>query len=806
MSELYVADNQIDSVPDDKQHGNSKAAIDFLKLICPTGPWFLASIRPEGGAPNVATFTPQQEAECLKWIEENNGRNNLYWHVSPTITHMAKKSKREDVRAVLMFHVDVDPRAGEDLQEERERILKMLANPPNGIPKPTFVIFSGGGFQAFWVLDKEIPINGDLILAEQVKLYNKQLELAFGADNCHNIDRLMRLPGTINIPDAKKLKKGRTRELAKLISHDPEAIYPLSRFTQAPLPSKIGPFDRKPMPGRFTENSIVDLDDVGVQEREKTIIMNGRIPGQSKESDDSRSAWVFDALCNMARTGISAEDALAIITDKNFKISESIYEKGSTSQKYAERQVQKAYTEVANEPIILNKDAPLDSAKQFKQRQKPHLIKYNGDWLDYDGASYVETEDASVESELYAFLDKAKQLVPDKSPISFKPTKAKVENVRHALEGLAHIPRSKSNPPCWLTENELPAKEILSCQNGLLHLPTGILHAASSNFFTRNALEFPFTPDAGDPTLWKNFLEAAWPNDQEAISTLQEVFGYMLMADTSQQKIILLVGPPRSGKGTIARILTSLIGRTNVCAPTLNSMTDSFGLQPLIGKLLAIVSDVRLGRQSDQAAIAENLLRISGEDFVTIARKYKSEWNGTLSTRFIIMTNEMPRFADASGALVNRFIPLVMSQSFLGKEDTNLTNKLSTELPAILNWAIEGWKRLNARGQFVLPESSNEAIQELTDLSSPVVTFIREKCTLQEGAIVPKAMLFETYREWRQSQGDAYAGTLEIFTKHLNAAYRGKIKTGKFKNYGQRVPCYVGIKLVPQESNEELPF
>ena len=62
------------------------------------------------------------------------------------------------------------------------------------------------------------------------------------------------------------------------------------------------------------------------------------------------------------------------------------------------------------------------------------------------------------------------------------------------------------------------------------------------------------------------FLASLWPSDGESISTLQEWFGYCLLPDTRQQKIALLVGPKRSGKGTVARILKKLVGQANTCA------------------------------------------------------------------------------------------------------------------------------------------------------------------------------------------------------------------------------------------------
>ena len=107
----------------------------------------------------------------------------------------------------------------------------------------------------------------------------------------------------------------------------------------------------------------------------------------------------------------------------------------------------------------------------------------------------------------------------------------------------------------------------------------------------------------------------------------------------------------RSGKGTIARIIAEILGKLNVVGPTLSSLGTNFGLWPLINKQLAIISDARLGKRSDLAQIVERLLSISGEDRQTIDRKNLSPITTTLPTRFLILTNELPRLNDASGAL-----------------------------------------------------------------------------------------------------------------------------------------------------------
>ena len=66
-------------------------------------------------------------------------------------------------------------------------------------------------------------------------------------------------------------------------------------------------------------------------------------------------------------------------------------------------------------------------------------------------------------------------------------------------------------------------------------------------------------------------------------------------------------------------------------------------------------------------------------------RRNQSFWNGRLGVRFLILTNKPLKIADASGALVGRYVLLTLQNSFYGKEDRRLTEKLLTELPGILN-------------------------------------------------------------------------------------------------------------------------
>jgi putative DNA primase/helicase len=227
-------------------------------------------------------------------------------------------------------------------------------------------------------------------------------------------------------------------------------------------------------------------------------------------------------------------------------------------------------------------------------------------------------------------------------------------------------------------------------------------------------------------------------------------------------------------------------------------------LAPLLGKPLAIVSDARLGRDGS-AAVVERLLSISGEDMLTIDRKYQEQWTGKLPTRFLILSNELPRFGDASGAIANRFIVMTMQQSFLGKENTRLTDELLTELPGILLWALDGLDRL-VRSSFTAPAASDDAILALQDLVSPVAAFVRDCCDKGTGLEVSIAGLFNAWKMWCEDNGHR-PGSAQTFGRDLRAVIPHLRVLRPREDGNSRERRYAGVALrTPHNAQDRGPL
>jgi len=165
----------------------------------------------------------------------------------------------------------------------------------------------------------------------------------------------------------------------------------------------------------------------------------------------------------------------------------------------------------------------------------------------------------------------------------------------------------------------------------------------------------------------------------------------------------------------------------------LNSLGGEFGLAPPLGKSLAIVSDARSGGGKNSSIVVERLLSITGEDTLTVNRKYRDQWTGKLPVRIHIVSNELPRLGDVSGAIVGRLVLLLTTRSWLGKENYELETELGAELPGILNLSLQGLRRLtiDKKNQFTRFEAADQAITTMQDSPSPVGVFVRERCKLE---------------------------------------------------------------------------
>lgn len=428
------------------------------------------------------------------------------------------------------------------------------------------------------------------------------------------------------------------------------------------------------------------------------------------------------------------------------------------------------------------------------------LRRWRGEWWRWNGSHWVAGTDEEMRSSLYRRMEHAMYLFTDgrsgiESERRWAPTAGKVKNLAEAAAAVALLPSSVESPG-WV-DGRSAEGVVIPCRNGLVELATRKLIPPTAAYFNTSAVPFDYDPRAPQPRRWLAFLASLWPDDQESIDALQEVMGYVISGRRNLQKIILLVGPKRSGKGTIAAILRALVGEAHTSGPTLAKFSETFGLADLIGKSLAIVPDARMPREG-AGAIVENLLMISGQDSITINRKHKDAWTGVLPTQLMVMSNELPTLPDAAAAIASRFFILRMIRSFYGHEDTGLRDSLMPELPGIFNWALVGLNRLTQRGRFVEPKSAAEAAELLSEKSSPITEFLSECCAFDSEAETTEDALWTAWEVWHVANKRDYIGTrTKLRTDLFSAAPQVKRTRPRTESPdGKRPFVYVGLRLL----------
>jgi putative DNA primase/helicase len=457
----------------------------------------------------------------------------------------------------------------------------------------------------------------------------------------------------------------------------------------------------------------------------------------------------------------------------------------------------------------------------FSHRDGPTLAWYRQEFHVWKGSFYkveeslrqdiVKAVKAEVNrqnrADLLAYREQAETEAfapamgrPMKPPVAIKVSGRLIADVVQALASMTKIDEQDAQPPFWIRQRpgDPDPYTIVPASNGLVDLDAEggpALRPHTPRFFSTHALPYRYDPTAPVPTTWPQMLGDFWGDELASPRELQKWFGYALTPDIDQQRILLLVGSPGSGRSTIKDVLSAVVGEVNVVSTSPVALADRFGLEPFIGKTLAFLSDARTGDSHDTAVMMDRILRISGCDPVEVNRKGKPILQNVLMrTRLVYISNEMPNLRDSSKAIVRRYLPLCTPRSFEGREDRTLKRRLLQELPGLLNWAIAGRRMLADDGRFIVPPSSEDLIQEAKALASPVAEFVAEECTLAPDEDATFKDLWERWQKWAEQNGHK-PGHKQLFGRNLKAATGFKITWSKGRENDARFSFYKGIGL-----------
>lgn len=450
---------------------------------------------------------------------------------------------------------------------------------------------------------------------------------------------------------------------------------------------------------------------------------------------------------------------------------------------------------------------PLEVAHEILgQHVLPPLVLRQEQWHAYEDGHWSPTETTRVENLLYTALRDAywtKSSGPSSTTVPWAPTVGKVREVLRAIASIVQL-NEDIETPLWLDGRDA-ATSLVACEDGLLDPLTGKLRPRSWRYFTTTHVAAEVRSDDAAPARWMRFLDELFGDDDLSELLLQEWMGYLVSGDLRRHKGMMVIGPKRSGKGTILAICEALVGgRAGAFATNLPALVETFGLEKALGKSLLTIGDLR-GTGREAASATQKLLEIIGGDSIYVNRKNKGAVSTRLGARVMVASNSMPRLYDDANVIESRFLLLRTSASFAGREDLDLLTDLLAELGGIMRWALEGYVRLEKAGSFSVPATDHEDRTELRVNSAPIAEFIEDACIETDGPGMPRVEAWTAYVNWCGDAGSAQMEQSDFGRAMAGAgfpAHRPRSQDGDGTERGKW--RYRGIKLrVAETANEK---
>jgi putative DNA primase/helicase len=371
-------------------------------------------------------------------------------------------------------------------------------------------------------------------------------------------------------------------------------------------------------------------------------------------------------------------------------------------------------------------------------------------YLVWDGSRFRRDEDGAAmrlaKETTRAMRAKAARLPSEEAREKFwKHANASEARVR--LEAMLKL--AETEAPLVTDVDALDADPFaLNVENGTLDLKTGELREHRRTDLNTRLANVSFDPGASSAE-WQRVLDLILP-DADVQRFVQRAVGYSLTGDAREQCLFLAVGRGANGKSTFVEVVGALLGDYASAADSSTFMT-SRGLSAAAARGdLARLRGQRFVRASEveaDARFAEVMVKqMTGGDLIVARHLYKDLFEFRPRFKLWLTANALPRIHGTDHAIWRR-IRLVPFEVKIGQPDKQLPDRLRQQLPAILNWALEGCLAWQADG-LKPPEAVRVATQNYRHEQDTVGMFVRDRCRMsRSGRVTPTAMraAYESY-------------------------------------------------------------
>ena len=608
----------------------------------------------------------------------------------------------------------------------------------------TLTVFTGSGKYHIYF---QYPQNGTCYGRKTLKAFGFEI---FGEGG------VITAPGSIHPETGKPYQVGIDKEILPA----PEWLLRIYSTSQKspPTPPDSDNTPQEILPPKGELGGPLSLNKIPVSDHVKHLIEEDIPKGQ-------RSEAIMTVVNALVYAGV--KDELIFKVFEKYPIGEKYREKGSSKGKWLMQHIHKA-----KEFVGTAKKKFFDGKTFLPEPLVDHILT-DVDVFNDGNQFYLYDEGKGV------WKARHKNVLGDKMRLAIGP-KAKSSHIQDALKMLET--RVFEEP-----EDLEPGLRLINLENGMLEIESGVLKKHDKSYRSTVQIPIEFDPQAKSPR-FKKYLQEVFPDDPGKITTLQEFAGYCLYPRIFIHKCLFLIGSGANGKSLFINILIKVIGIENVAALELHLLSHRFLVGTLKDKLLNVSSEVQTNSK-----VQENVFKqvISG-DLIQADVKHRDSFNFRPIAKHIFSMNEIPVITDRTYALARRLIVVKFNQRFEGdREDKRLEDKLTKELPGILNWCLEGLRRVVENDQIAESKQMEGDKQEFLRAINPVANFVDEACGLNKSFKVGKNSLYQGYVQYCSNSGLRPTSNIKFY-RQLLSDYPQIVE--KRPEGGER--CFVGIDLL----------
>jgi P4 family phage/plasmid primase-like protien len=693
------------------------------------------------------------------------------------------------VRETVGLHADIDFKNVLATENEIWAAIKRLPW------QPTVIVRSGHGLHLYWLFNEGLETQGSI---DRIELALRQLaDIIAGDPAVCEVARLMRLPGTYNT------KGGDWVEVT--VEHTGGPRYELDDLEDwltgsAPLLHRRPPqvlSGSQPAPTNVTaDNEFLKAaralgykPPVDVEARLAAMELGG--PGETSIHNTQLSVSA-----SMLSAGVDEDEVVAVLLEA------TAHAAGAYGANWNWRKEEKALHQMCKtwlvkhppKPEVVSRSEPrpaVDSgdngdnvtdlavarAKRKEVKPKP-ADKKEAAFVVADGVIATlraANEDIMLaEGEVWLYGDGIWRVM---TPADEQRLLVLVQTGFEALNVLPRSPqlslamrRLKEHPGLYVTKVPWTRPGSLVCQNGVLDIETSEFSPHSPQRYARRKIGAPYDREVRCPKTLA-LLASLFKGRDDAdalLDLLQEWTGAALAIENlsrEERRALILVGASRVGKTEFSKIFSLLIGEP-IAAPSIADVGDKFGLATLRGAAAWVRDDAI--NEGDYIDPQRFKTIITGEA-IDVALKNRDNAQGVKMTIPVCLTaNTLPRARDLSDAIYNRSLVIELlnvvsvgeAHALRGAEGVPHGKTIGehyweTEAGGVLNWALEGLRRLWKRGHYEVPASVASTIRQFKDDNNPVASWVREAVEKAPLGKVSRADILCAYHGWqKEEEGD----------------------------------------------------